>query len=109
MKHAIIRSGNGLFITADDGVRILAKITWVPHRNYVACDQTWVDSSLRGQGIAGKLLDRLVEIMTQEGYSIKAECSYVQKQFDAHPEKYAAIDWDKQANKGSADHSPATK
>ena len=41
---------------------------------------TVVDKSLRGQGIAGKLLTALVEKMEKEGRKIELTCSY-------------AIDW----------------
>ena len=41
---------------------------------------TLVDKSLRGQGIAGKLLTALVEKMEKEGRKLELTCSY-------------AIDW----------------
>ena len=47
----------------------------------VIADHTFVDSSLRGQGVAGKLLDALVKDMHEQNKKIKASCSYVVKKF----------------------------
>lgn len=47
----------------------------------VVADHTFVDSSLRGQGVAGKLLDALVKDMQEQNKKIIATCSYVVKKF----------------------------
>ncbi len=50
-------------------------------------DHTYVDSSLRGQGLAEKLLDAVAERARQEGMKLSGTCSYAKKQL-ATNEKY---------------------
>lgn len=53
---------------------------------------TFVDSSQRGQGIARKLVDQLVEKSEKENFKIKPTCSYVVDLFDKEPETYSSIE-----------------
>lgn len=67
----------------------IAVITYKPvSENVVDANHTFVDPSLRGQGIAEKLVDSLVEQMEEEGKKIKPGCPYVEKLFERKPEKY---------------------
>ncbi|MBR7926667.1 N-acetyltransferase [Aerococcaceae bacterium zg-ZUI334] len=89
------REGNG-FVHRDENGKIIAEITFMPvDEKTVIADHTFVDAVLRGQGVAEKLLDHLVQEMKAEGKQIKAQCSYVVKKFDEEPEKYDAINADK--------------
>ncbi len=45
-------------------------------------NRTFVDESLRGQGVAGKLVDAVVEKARKEGAKIIPECSYAVKAFE---------------------------
>ncbi|MDO5330282.1 MAG: GNAT family N-acetyltransferase [Bacillota bacterium] len=45
--------------------------------------QTVVDPSLRGQGIAGKLMEEVKGYCLEKGYSYKATCSYAIKYFSS--------------------------
>ena len=44
-------------------------------------DHTFVDPSLRGQGVAEQLVDRVVEEMEKENKKIIASCPYVVELF----------------------------
>lgn len=57
----------------------------------VRATHTVVDESMRGQGIAGKLLGALVSHARREGWQIVPVCSYVQGAFDKDPARYADI------------------
>ena len=72
------KTENG-FVKYDENGKVIAEITYSPTDNLdiVVADHTFVDSSLRGQGVAGKLLNTLVEDMKQQNKKIKASCSYV--------------------------------
>ncbi|HQM40039.1 MAG TPA: GNAT family N-acetyltransferase [Clostridia bacterium] len=48
----------------------------------IIADRTFVSDELRGQGIAKKLLDELVNYARKEGMKIIPECSYVKKAFE---------------------------
>ncbi len=77
------KTNNG-FVKHDENGKLIAEITYATTSdpNVVVADHTFVDSSLRGQGVAGKLLNALVEDMKQQNKKIKASCSYVVKKFE---------------------------
>ncbi|MDO4788101.1 MAG: GNAT family N-acetyltransferase [Johnsonella sp.] len=52
----------------------------------VSITHTVVDTSLRGQGIAGKLLEELVKELAASGRKAKPVCSYAISWFEKHPE-----------------------
>ena len=76
------KTNNG-FVKYDENGRVIAEITYATtsNPNVVVADHTFVDSSLRGQGVAGKLLDVLVKDMADQNKKIKASCSCVVKKF----------------------------
>ncbi len=59
-----------------------------PHRSpgAVTITRTFVDDSLRGQGIAGKLMELTCEKLRRDGKKAYPVCSYAVKWFGAHPE-----------------------
>ena len=48
-------------------------------------NHTVVDPSMKGQGIAGKLLDCVLEHAREKKVKIVAECSYVAHAFEKNP------------------------
>lgn len=48
---------------------------------HLIANHTWVDGSLRGQGIARQLLDVLVEFAREKQVKIIPTCSYVEVMF----------------------------
>ena len=72
-----IKKGNNRFYIGDTEENPIARITWKNGgNNIIIIDHTIVDPSLRGQGIAGKLLDRVVEMARAENLKIVPVCSY---------------------------------
>lgn len=59
--------------------------------NVYDATSTFVDESQRGQGIARKLVDQLVEKAKEDGYTIKPTCPYVADLFEKEPETYGDI------------------
>jgi hypothetical protein len=84
---------NSFYQENEDGERI-AEITYKPvgdSDEVVDADHTFVDPSLRGQGIAEQLVERLVEEMEKEGKKISPSCPYVVELFKRKPDKYGHI------------------
>ena len=74
-------------IFAMDGDRLVAEITF-PARDGVAdIDHTFVDDSLRGQGVAGQLVRAAADQIRADGRKARATCSYAQTWFRQHPEE----------------------
>ena len=69
----------------------LAEITFVhlPDGS-LSVDHTCVDGSLRGQGLAEKLLDAVADLARKENRKLTGTCSYAVKQLKDNP-KYADV------------------
>lgn len=65
---------------ADDSGKIIAEINF-PEVSPGGCEivHTYVDDSLRGQGIAGKLMEMAVAEIEGQGKKVTASCSYAMK------------------------------
>ena len=53
----------------------------------VEITSTVVDQSLRGQGVAGKLMETLVQELRNRGQKAYPVCTYAVKWFAQHPEQ----------------------
>ncbi len=85
--------GENRFYKEDENGKLIAEITYKPiDENTVDADGTFVDESLRGQGIAEQLVERLVQEMEAAGKKIYPTCPYVVALFKRKPEKYGAIE-----------------
>ncbi|MBJ7688076.1 N-acetyltransferase [Weissella confusa] len=49
-------------------------------------DHTYVNPSLRGQGIAGQMLAEVVAMAEEAGVTLRPVCSYARKAFFMNPE-----------------------
>ena len=84
--------GDNRFYKNDENGKLIAEITYVPSgEDKVLVDHTFVDPSLRGQGIAEQLVDRAVQEMKTENKKIVPVCPYVVSLFERKPEKYQDI------------------
>lgn len=78
-----------IYATAPTG-EILAEVTFPTKDGISTIDHTFVDDSLRGQGIAGKLVKLAADKILAEGNKIGATCAYAVAWFQRHPE-YSVI------------------
>lgn len=74
-------------IYATDGAgRVIAEVTFPTVDGVATIDHTFVDSSLRGQGVAGELVKKAVDKIMADGNKIAATCSYAAAWLQRHPE-----------------------
>ncbi|MBQ7154811.1 MAG: N-acetyltransferase [Synergistaceae bacterium] len=80
----MIFEANRIFLQDDYG-KIIAEITFreVSHDVFVI-DHTFVDESLRGQGMASKLVQAAVDEIQSRGGQVRATCSYAAKWLMEH-------------------------
>ena len=72
-----IKKGTNKFYIGENESNPIARITWKNGGNkIIVIDHTIVDPSLRGQGVAGQLLAKVVEMARNEGLKIVPVCSY---------------------------------
>lgn len=89
---AEIIKGDGKFYIGDDEQNPIAEITFkVRDAETIIADHTYVSDTLRGQGIAGKLYDVLINYAREENVKIVPTCSYVQKKMEKSPEHHDLI------------------
>lgn len=66
---------------------VVAEVTFpAVGENTVDVNHTYVDDVLRGQGVAGKLMEELVLELRQSGRKAVLTCPYAVKWFEKHPE-----------------------
>lgn len=74
-----IKNNNKIYIESDNN-KILAEIEYEKQENNVYnIYHTFVDESLRGQGIASKLVEQAVNDIKNRGGKVTATCSYAKK------------------------------
>lgn len=77
---------NRIYIDGEAG-KTVAEVTFPPvSKDVVEIDHTFVDDSLRGQGIAGKLLLAVAQELRKAGRKEYPACPYAKQWFSRHPE-----------------------
>ena len=78
---------NNRIFCAENG-RTLAEVTFPETApGVVVIDHTWVDPSLRGQGVAGQLVKKAAGALRSTGRKARVTCSYARDWFARHPEE----------------------
>lgn len=81
-----IHDVNKIYVN-DENNHMVAVVTFPKVKdNVVNIDHTFVDSSLRGQGVAGKLMEEAVSHFREHNLKAMLSCSYAVKWFEDHPE-----------------------
>ena len=71
----------------DEHGSLVAEITFpTASKNTYCINHTFVDPSLTGQGIAGRLVQMAVDQIRAQGGTVTATCSYAVKWLEKHPE-----------------------
>ena len=70
----------------DEGGKVIAEITFPVSNGVADINHTFVDGSLRGQGVAAMLTEAAVTHIRALGLRLRSSCSYAQKWLLAHPE-----------------------
>lgn len=80
------KESNRIYLENENG-EMVAEITFPNISDKVVdINRTFVDDSLRGQGIAGKLMEELVEELKNTGKHAVPTCSYAAKWFEKNKE-----------------------
>lgn len=76
----------GHIYATDPSGALLAEVTFPVFDGVADINHTYVDRSLRGQGIASQLIAAAIEQIHLHGLKARATCSYAIKWFEEHPE-----------------------
>ena len=81
-----IHGKNRISVESEDG-RTLAEVTFPEvSEGVVNIDHTYVSNELRGQGVAGRLMEELAGDLKESGRKATLTCSYAVGWFEKHPE-----------------------
>lgn len=79
---------NRIYYTNEEG-KMIAEIDFpLTQPNEITITHTFVDDSLRGQGMAKRLVEEVLELAKKNGYTLRASCSYARKYFENHPNEF---------------------
>lgn len=70
----------------DSAGKLVAEVTFPTVGGISMINHTFVDESLRGQGVAGELVKMAADKILVDGGKIGASCSYAVAWFKRHPE-----------------------
>ncbi|MDD4080366.1 MAG: GNAT family N-acetyltransferase [Eubacteriales bacterium] len=74
-----IKDGNRFYM-GEDKAKPLAEITYVEAGNHsLVVDHTFTDPSLRGQGIARKLVERVADYARENNLRLVSTCPYAKR------------------------------
>ncbi len=74
-----IKEENRIYLEGKDK-KTLAEVTFYEIEDGVYnIDHTFVDDSLRGQGIGSKLVEEAVDLITSKGAEVQATCPFASK------------------------------
>lgn len=84
--------GKSRFYKKDENGALIAEINYSLEDDGCICiDSTFVDDDYRGQGIAGQLVDAVVEMAREENRKIDPQCPYAKSLFKKNPERYSDV------------------
>lgn len=66
--------------------RLVAEVTYPEENGVAVMNHTFVDPSLRGQGVADRLVKSAADALRSGGYKVRPTCSYAIRWFKTHPE-----------------------
>lgn len=79
-----------IFGVIDD--KVMAETTYYfTDKDKIVIDHTFVDPSLRGQGVAGKMMEVVAQYLRDNNIKASATCSYANAWLKKHRETYADI------------------
>ena len=77
----------GRLYALDGEGRLVAEVTFpAVGDGLVEINHTFVDESLRGQGVAGRMMQAVAQVLRDRGWKARPTCSYAAKWFEGHPE-----------------------
>lgn len=81
-----IKKGENKFYIGPNEDNVEAEMTYIVEGDTFIVEHTFISPTLRGQGVAGKLLDSLLEYAKENHIMITPVCPYVVSAFEKHPE-----------------------
>ena len=96
---------NGRIYSTDEKGELMCEATFIRKENgEMNIDYTYVNPVLRGQGVAGKMMEVVAEYFRKEGIKATATCSYANIWLKRHEKQFPDI-----LSEGMSDQAVACK
>ncbi|NCC69744.1 MAG: N-acetyltransferase [Clostridia bacterium] len=83
---------NGRIYSIDEKNELMAEATYVPVGNAtVDINYTYVNPILRGQGVAGQMMEAVAQRLRKDGLRAVASCSYANAWLQKHRDSYPDV------------------
>lgn len=79
------------FVAHNEEGEYMGEIQYMPKGDVLIATHTLTEDRFQGRGVAGKLLNALVEYAVETNCTITPYCSYVVRAFESNPERYRAV------------------
>jgi uncharacterized protein len=80
-----IKHGQNKFFVGEDENNPTAEITYQKDSSgNLVVEHTFVSDELRGQGMAGQLVEKVINHARQQGIKLIPECAYAKKYIEKH-------------------------
>ena len=87
-----IKQGENKFYIGDEEENPIAELTFtLSNGNEIIVDHTYVSDELRGNGVAGMLVEKVVNYAREEGKTINPKCSYTKNKMEKTPEYHDVL------------------
>lgn len=87
-----INKAENKFYVGDNVKYPLAEMTYIQSgKSLIVIDHTYVSDELRGQGIAGKLLEKVVLLARENNKKIKPLCVFAKQKLEDTPEYHDVL------------------
>jgi uncharacterized protein len=80
------QDGHGEYRAHVEGSRHVGRLTWATRDGARVAEHTLVPPEIGGRGIAGKLVEALIDDARAQHFKVVPECSFVVAAFAKHPE-----------------------
>lgn len=82
----------GRLYSVDEKNELMAEATYVPAGNAtVDINYTYVNPVLRGQGVAGEMMEAVAQRLRKDGLKAVASCSYANAWLQKHRDSYSDV------------------
>lgn len=85
-----IDDNRGRFFIEKEGKQV-AELDFKVDDNILDAYHTGVRPELEGQGIAGRLFDKMVEYAREKGYKVNPSCPYIHAKFRRDAERFSDL------------------
>lgn len=84
IQHKEFDQQGEFFVLSEQGEKVARLTYFYETPNKINANHTFVSPQLRGQGVADKLYQALISLISERGLELNPTCSYLAKKYRKH-------------------------